>query len=265
MPGQEEITSPREIIGEHTSQTHIHAPQPVNLAAVRRIQAFLELYDALMSNDSIAAGDVTPQVGTAGLNQSSGIRAPANSETPSDSAESPPINHPDTASEDNTSVVLQENETRTPERVTFWPELERYLNNPTLPCPEPICTVCFDVMPVLGLDQDVRENLSPDYERCVVLLCGHLIGSRCFDEYVLELSSNRNNRYLQDEEQESWFIPTTCPTCRTRLGCRRCGESYKSARLPAFTEDEWVIVSLILTGPGGPPEFCEDCSEYLEE
>lgn len=272
MPGQEETTSPRETLGEYASQTHIHDPQPINLAALHRLQAMLELHDTLVGSGSVAEGDVTPQVGTASLDLGSGILPTTNSEMPSDGpvksyelSGSPLVDFPDTASEDNASVEPQEGDTHTPEQVTFWPILERYLNDPSLPCPEPICTVCFDMMPVLGLDQDVSEDLSFDYERCVVLLCGHLIGNRCFDQHVSKHLQNEENRYWQDEEQELWFIPTPCPTCRTRVGCRRCGELYRRASLPACIEDEWVDVSLILAGPAAPPEFCEDCSEYLGE
>ncbi|KAL2284343.1 hypothetical protein FJTKL_09045 [Diaporthe vaccinii] len=272
MPGQEETTSPGEIIGKHASQTHIHTPQPINSAALQRLQAVLELYDIIRDDGSIAAGDVTPQVGTASLDLGSGILTTTNSDTPSDGAvkshdlsESPPFDYPDATSEYNANVELQEDETDTPEQVTFWPILERYLNDPSLPCPELICPVCFDVMVVLGLDQDVREDLSSDYERCIVLLCGHLIGNRCLDEHVSKHLDSEDNKYWQDGEQEFWFMPTPCPTCRTRVGCRRCGQSYESACLPASIEDEWVDVSLVLTGPVEPQEFCEDCSIYLEE
>lgn len=272
MPGQEETTSPGETIGKYDSQTHIHTPQPVNSAALHRLQAILELYDILDGDSSTAAGDVTPQVGTASLDLESGILHTTNPDTPSDDAvkshdlaESSPIDYPDTASEDNANVELEEDEADTPEQVTFWPILERYLNDPTLPCPEPICPICFDVMLVLGLDQDVSEDLSSEYERCVVLLCGHLIGNRCFEEHVSKHLEDESNQDWRDEEKELWLIPTPCPTCRTRVGCRRCGKSYKSARLPASIEDEWVDVSLVLTGPAEPPEFCEDCLEDLEE
>lgn len=272
MPGQEETTSSRETIGTYASQTHIHAPQPINSAALQRLQAILDLYDIILDDGSIAADDVTPQVSTTSLDLGSGILTTTNSDIPSDGAvkshglsEYPPIDYPDTIREDNANVELQEDETETPEQVTFWPVLERYLNDPTLPCPEPICPVCFDVMLVLGLDQDVMEDFSSDYERCVVLLCGHLIGNRCFDEYVSNHLDSEDNIYWQDGEQEFWVVPTPCPICRTRVGCRRCGQSYGSACLPASIEDEWVDVSLVLTGPAEPQEFCEDCSIFLEE
>ncbi|KAG6364707.1 hypothetical protein INS49_006311 [Diaporthe citri] len=219
MPEREEIISPRETTGEHSYQTRIHSPQPVNLAALRRLEAILDICDTSIGNSPIAAGGFLPQVDTASLHREFAIIAAANSAATSDGGvkshdllESPPTPYPSTVSQDNTNLELEEDSAQTPEHITFWPALERHLNHPTLPRPRPICTVCFDVMPVLGLDQAVREDPSYDYERCVVLLCGHLIGERCLDEHVSKHVENESNRYWQE-----------------------------------------------------PPEFCEDCSEYLEE
>lgn len=90
-----------------------------------------------------------------------------------------------------------------------------------------------------------------------MLLCGHLIGSHCFDEYILERLESMQDQ--QDEQPEFGSIAASCPICRMNLGCPQCGRLYESAVLPALIGDEFPDVSSILAGPVGHLEICEDC------
>lgn len=268
MQAPEETTYADEAASKQPSQVKIHAPQPINLAVLRCLRALLDLDDTTNDNDPAATRDDTPQIGTSTIRP--GFLATANPDAPShdvlisqDPPEFPPSPYPSTVNQDNTNVEFQEVEPLEPEQVTYWPVLERYLDYPTLPCPEPWCSVCCNEMPVLGLDQVPKEDPAIDYEKCVVLLCGHLIGSRCFDDLISIHFESLEVEDWQDEDGESWFDPATCPICRMSLSCRRCGLIHERAILPASIEDGWEDVSLILLGPPGAPEFCEDCFAHL--
>lgn len=117
-------------------------------------------------------------------------------------------------------------------------------------------------MHVLGLDQAAEDDPGSDFEKCRVLLCGHLIGSRCFDEYISKRSESMQDQ--QDEQQELESIAALCPMCKTGLGCPRCGRLYESALLPALIEDEFPDVPSILAGPAEPLGACEDCLVELQ-
>lgn len=268
MQTLEEFTSLSEADSKQPSQINIHAPQPINLAELQRLQAILDLRNPFIDNGPVAARDDAPQIGTSNMDLRPGTIATVNPNTPSvfrpqDSPGFPPSPYLSTINQDNTNVEFQEEEPREPERVTFWPVLERYLDYPTLPCPEPWCSVCCNEMPVLGLDQVPEEEPEIYYEKCVVLLCGHLIGSRCFDDLISTHFEGLEAEDWQDEYRENWFDPATCPICRMSLICRRCGLTHKRAILPASIEDGWEDVSLILLGPPGAPDFCEDCFAHL--
>lgn len=270
MQAPEETASFSEAAGKQPSQVNIHAPQPINLAALRRLRAILDLYETTLDNGPVAARDDVPQMGTSAMNLRPGILATTNPDAPSrdvfnfqDPPEFPPSPYPSTVNQDNTNVEFQEDKPLAPEQVTYWPVLERYLDYPTLPCPEPWCSVCCNEMLVLGLDQVPKEDPAIDYEKCIVLLCGHLIGSRCFDDLISTHFESLEVEDWQDEQGECWFDPATCPICRMSLSCRRCGLIHERAILPASIEDGWEDVSLILLGPPGAPEFCEDCFAHL--
>lgn len=270
MQASEENTFPSEAEGKQPSQVHIHAPQPINLAVLQRLQAILDLEDTFIDNGPVAARDDSPQIGTSNMDLRPGTIATVNPDTPShsvfrpqDSPGFPPSPYLSTINQYNTNAEFQEKKPLEPERVTFWPVLERYLDYPTLPCPEPWCSVCCNEMLVLGLDQVPKEDPEIDYEKCIVLLCGHLIGSRCFDDLISTHFEGLEAEEWQDEHRENWFDPATCRICRMSLSCRRCGLIHKRAILPASIEDGWEDVSLILLGPPGAPEFCEDCFAHL--
>lgn len=216
-------------------------------------------------NDSTAADDVAPR----SVSSSPDELAPVDSAVPSrdiiephDLSEDPPSPRSGNSSQDNIRVESPVNRSQSPEQVTFWPALERYLDDPSLPRPELRCMICLELMPVLGVDRGGEEEASPGSEKCRVLLCGHLIGNRCFDEYISNHFERSQNQ--QDEQQEAGFTSAACPICRTSLGCRRCGLLYKSATLPALVGDEIVDVPPILVGSAEPPETCEDCIANLE-
>lgn len=271
MQTPQETKTPSEAASKHPFQVNIHAPQPVNLAAVRGVQAFLDLYGTSIDDGPIPRRHDAPQTGTSSMDLRSGILSTANQETPSrnvfksqNSPEIPPNPYPGTIIQDTTNANFQEEKPPEPERVTFWPVLERYLDYPTLPCPQPWCSVCCNEMLVLGLDQVPKEDPAIDYEKCIVLLCGHLIGSRCFDDLISKhFESLEAEEWQLHEHREDWFDPATCPICRMSLSCRRCGLIHKRAILPASIGDGWEDVSLILLGPPGAPEFCEDCAAHL--
>lgn len=269
MPARARNKPSRETTGGYVPQIRIHAPQPINLAALHRLRMIIELYDTPCDNGWIAASDATPQLDIVNMDLNSGTLATTNPDIPSQgvgnfhglpgSWRRP---SPSAISQDNTNMGFREGRPQIPEQVTFWPVLERHLRDPSLPRPDLRCMICPDVMLVLGLHQFVRVDVSFDYEKCVVLPCGHLIGSRCFHEYISKHSES--DRDWQDEQQELWLKPLTCPICRMGLLCRRCGLSYQKACLPAFIDDELVDLSSILTGPAELPELCESCSEDLE-
>lgn len=261
MPRQDGSQFSRQITDIHSFQIHIHAPQPVDAAAMHRLQAILELEDNYLANDSTGTGEAAYQSDTL----SPDLLAIGDSAMPfhgvngSHHLPQCPLNPQfTTISQDNTNV----DKPQMPEEVIYWPVLKRYLDDPSLACPEPRCVICLETMHVLSLDQAAADDPGSDFERCRVLLCGHLIGSRCFDEYISKRSESMQDQ--QDEQQEFESIAAPCPICKTDLGCPRCGRLYESALIPAFIEDEFPDVPSILKWPAKPLGICEDCLVELQ-
>lgn len=64
MPPQDGYLFSRQITGIQSSQIHIHAPQPVNAAAMHRLQAIFELEDNYLASDSTGTGEAAYQSNT---------------------------------------------------------------------------------------------------------------------------------------------------------------------------------------------------------
>lgn len=58
MPIQGDVPSQNEIAGNHSSNMETEAPQPINLAALHRLNAILELKDIPLVDGLIAADDI---------------------------------------------------------------------------------------------------------------------------------------------------------------------------------------------------------------
>lgn len=266
MPVQRVVLSQNEIPGNYSSQMEIAAPQPVNLAALHRLHAILEIQEISLAtgNGLIAVGDISTRKATSNLDilapdasavSSHDMAVPHNStkyvSTPVTSTIDPPDIH----------VEPQPGKSQTPEQVVFWQGVKRYLNDQGFPIQETVCINCRNVKLVLDY-QSTEDDVSSDREKYIVLPCGHFIGDVCFVEMIRN-HHRESIQYWQDECREFWFMPAVCLLCRKGLECGRCGQRYRSACLAAFVRDQLPGVSSILKSFAGTSDICEDCSADL--
>lgn len=262
MPIQGDIPSQNKIPGNCSSQMEIATPQPINLAALHRLHAILEIEEIPIANGLTAVGDVATREATSNLD----IPATAASDISSHDVVVPHISTKyvsstvtSTVRSSHTDIEPQPGKSQTQKQVVLWQDLTRIPNDSGLASSEIMCITCRNIKLVLEYQSTV-DDVSSDRDKHIVLPCGLFVGDVCFSK-LFRNHHRENIQYCQDERREFWLMPAVCLLCRRGLECRRCGQRYRSARLAAFIRDELSGVSSILTSFAG--NLCEDYSTDL--
>lgn len=121
------------------------------------------------------------------------------------------------------------------ELITFWPELQRHLEHPSLPIPELHCMICLDTLLVRGLGQHIEAGAS--WEKCCVLPCGHLIGMGCLEGHIGSYQRGSSGAWTRAGSERP--MCPSCPMCRLDLVFRDCGDVVWGVVLPATADDEF--------------------------
>ncbi|KAK5989747.1 hypothetical protein PT974_08007 [Cladobotryum mycophilum] len=134
---------------------------------------------------------------------------------------------------------------------SFWPRIRR--DTKTAAARDQIavvCPICLDQLPVAGLtfDKEVLEN-----HPAVVVACGHVFCRPCLEQAFAT--------------QRQLGLAQSCPTCRARMECTRCGLQARMCEVPTTapeTDDDGsnVICKVPLTIPEGGhhAERCMRCA-----
>ncbi|KAH8900259.1 hypothetical protein GQ53DRAFT_816276 [Thozetella sp. PMI_491] len=141
-----------------------------------------------------------------------------------------------------------------PENISFWREARDWIASHGTPQEKrykAVCSICLT-------DKLILKNVQPHYhltdqEQTIVLPCGHMFGSRCFQSI---LDSSRNHISEEDKPR------ATCPLCRTSLYYSECGHVILGLLAPALDNHSLGIIppSVADVGPSAFPRACRECA-----
>ncbi|KAL7943393.1 hypothetical protein V8C42DRAFT_328920 [Trichoderma barbatum] len=130
-----------------------------------------------------------------------------------------------------------------------WPAVRQYINNGAHKAGSHrirvICPICRDELPVRGLEPS-SELIQ--HEGGVVIGCGHIFCRSCLaDSFRTQRDQN---------------LRRTCPMCRAKMECQRCGVQGRWADIPKEYGDPNDYQELPQTVPEGGdlPSNCLRCS-----
>ncbi|KAH7159606.1 hypothetical protein B0J13DRAFT_670328 [Dactylonectria estremocensis] len=122
----------------------------------------------------------------------------------------------------------------TPEQVSFWPRLLKYIckgDNSEGPL-QAMCCVCYEELSVAGFPAPVRED--GQILKAYINPCGHILCRTCLNK-------------LRKGKRKS----TKCPACREHLYCHNCERPPLMVAAPDETENPERVRYALKTIPSG--------------